>query len=114
MPHYVRLTLTWNVGRAFTVACKNSCQIILAQRKRTDRRGDVKNGKRMRGKGVNSKGGSCRFQFTARCDKTRRNTFFFPTEKERKCARRRGGEERGGRGLTFFKGIINSRTALVL
>ena len=59
----------------------------------------------------------------ARCDKTRQNSFFFPNEKERKLCkkkRRRGereeGRKRGGkRGecLTFFKGIINSLSALV-
>ena len=45
---------------------------------------------------------------------------FFPNEKERKFARNRGGgeKERGGGleggGLTFFKGIINSLSALVV
>ena len=38
----------------------------------------------------------------ARCDKTRPNSFFFPNEKERKFARKRGGGEKemggGGRG----------------
>ena len=29
--------------------------------------------------------------FNARCDKTRQNSFFFPNEKERKFARKRGG-----------------------
>ena len=65
----------------------------------------------------------------ARCDKTRQNSFFFPHEKERKlCKKKRRGERgegggggRGGGGggggvkcLTFFKGIINSLSALVL
>ena len=30
----------------------------------------------------------------ARCDKTRQNSFFFPNEKERKFARKRGGGEK--------------------
>ena len=37
----------------------------------------------------------------ARCDKTRQNSFFFPNEKERKFARKRGGGEKemgGGMG----------------
>ena len=36
----------------------------------------------------------------AGCDKTRQNSFFFPNEKERKFARKRGGGEKemGGWG----------------
>ena len=57
----------------------------------------------------------------ARCDKTKQNSFFFPIEKERKFARKRGGGEKeiGGGGMEgdgvwpFFKGIINSLSALV-
>ena len=44
------------------------------------------------------------------------NSFFFPNEKERKLCkkkRRRGERGEGGGGLTFFKGIINSLSALV-
>ena len=35
---------------------------------------------------------------SARCDKTRQNSFFFPNKKERKFARKRGGgeKEKGG------------------
>ena len=58
----------------------------------------------------------------ARCDKTRQNSVFFPYEKERKFARKRGGGEKemGGGGWRervfdlFFKGIINSLSALVI
>ena len=63
---------------------------------------------------------SSRLQFTARCDKTRQNSFFFPNEKERKlCKKKRRVEKERGRGgaarcLTFFKCIINSLSALVL
>ena len=52
----------------------------------------------------------------ARCDKTRQNSFFFPYEKERKlCNKKEEGRKWGGGGecLTFFKGIINSLSALV-
>ena len=55
------------------------------------------------------------------CDMTRQNSFFLPNEKERKLCKkkRRRGERGGGSGgglecLTFFKGIINSLSALVL
>ena len=56
------------------------------------------------------------------CNKTRRNSFFFPNEKERKfCKKERRRGERGAGGvwrvevcLSFFKGIINSLSALVL
>ena len=61
----------------------------------------------MNWKGVDSYG---------RCDKTRQNSFFFPNEKERKLCkkkRRRGERGEGGECLTFFKGIINSLSALV-
>ena len=47
--------------------------------------------------------------YNARCDKTRQNSFFFPNEKERKFARKRGGGEKGRRE----GGIINSLSALV-
>ena len=110
-------TFTWNARRELTV--KNSRQKQRAHRKRTESRRKVKNGKGERigdeldpWKGVDS---------NARCDKTRQNCFFFPNEKERKLCKkkRRRGErdERGGGGggkcLTFFKGIINSLSALV-
>ena len=37
-----------------------------------------------------------RLQFTARCDKTRQNSFFFPNEKERTlCKKKRRGEKEG-------------------
>ena len=35
----------------------------------------------------------------ARCDKTRQNSFFFPNEKERKFARKRGGGEKEKEGV---------------
>ena len=56
----------------------------------------------------------------ARCDKTRQNSLiFFLIKKKESCARKRGGGEKEGRGrgeryLTFFKGIINSLSALVI
>ena len=52
----------------------------------------------------------------ARCDKTRQNSFFFPNEKERKLCRkkrRRGERGEGGKCGTFFKGNINSLSALL-
>ena len=59
----------------------------------------------------------------SRCDKTRQDSFFFPNEKERKFARKGGGGEKemGGGGCwremvfdLFFKGIINSLSAIVM
>ena len=44
----------------------------------------------------------------ARYDKTRQNSFFFPNEKERKFARKRGGGEKemgGGRGGVEGDGV---------
>ena len=44
----------------------------------------------------------------ARCDKTRQNSFFFPNEKERKIARKRGGREKemGGWGLGGWREMV--------
>ena len=39
----------------------------------------------------------------ARCDKTRQNSFFFPNEKERKFARKRGGGEKEMGGLGAWR-----------
>ena len=40
----------------------------------------------------------------ARCDKTRQNSFFFPNEKERKFARKRGGGEKEMEGYGGLEG----------
>ena len=60
---------------------------------------------REKGSGMNWKG----VDSNARSDKTRQNSFFFPIQKERKLCKKK----RGGKCLTFFKGIINSLSALV-
>ena len=96
---------------------QKSRQMLRAHRKRTEMRRKVKNGKGERIRGVNWKG----VYSNARCDKTRQNSVFFLTEKERKLVqekeeegRKTGGGRGGGGCLAFFKGIINSLSALVL
>ena len=59
----------------------------------------MKNGK---GERIGDELDGSRLQFTARCNKTRQNYFFFPNEKERKlCKKRRRGERGGRRGEVF-------------
>ena len=71
--------------------------MLRAHRKRAERRRKVKNGKGER-IGVNWKGGS-KFQFTARCDKTRQIlSFFLMKRKESLQEKEEEGRKRGGEG----------------
>ena len=82
----------------FTVtACTNSRQIIVAHRKRTERRGKVKNGNEIRGGGLLRDGA---VDSNLLQDAIRPGTFFFSNEKERKLFRKRWRRRRerwGGR-----------------
>ena len=63
---------------------------MIAQRKRTERRGTVNNGKGMRGKGVNGKGGGAVDSNSPQDTIRQGKIFFFLDEKERKlCEKKR-------------------------
>ena len=112
-PRLMRFVATFarNARRTFSVlTCTISRQIIIVQMKRPETRGDgKKNRNEIRGGDMKGRESST----PGRPNKI----LFFSNEKERKlCKKRKRKRARGGEGgwcLTFFKGIINSLSALV-